>query len=967
MKELRADWQGRKGWVALCATMLLVAGVSAWAGYPDSADIESVTGRWTGTRAEVVWTTLSEAGTAGFRVFRVETHGETLLNTEPIPIDLSRPGGSTYSVVDPARSRNSTGTYRVEELRGDGRRLSLGVWTVKFVRPAPVKAAATVAPTSSSFAPMSGSTPGPAAKVWVESNDIYSVSFAAIASALGWSEAAVADGAAQAQLAMRCGSEPVSYRVEADAGRILFYGWGVTNRYTRQNAFWIEPGTGLHMQRVAPEDIPGPADLTFTGTAFHEKNLGIMLEHSGILRDDLYFWTHIVSGNATVGERTFPVPLEGYRGGEVKVLVRVTGWNDTPANPDHRVEVYFNGTLLGAFTLDGKADAQAEFTASEAGVLPTGNQVRIRGVLQSGVSSSILVIQGFSLTYRQDYGVRGGPLEATDGGHGRLAAVGYSDARVLEVTDPRTPIVVADAMGNLAPEKTWPAQTGSRWIYRERSAIPALVPVPAGSGSWLKSAANAVDYLVIAPRVFEAPARVLADYRSSMGLRSAVAIYEDICDQFAAGLNTPEAIRTCLTYAQQHWAVAPWMVVLGGWGHYDYFGVFTTATNFLPALLGSDSATLRPADGLLADIQGDDEVPDLAMGRLPVQSVGQFNAYLAKLQAYETAGPQAWHGRAVFAADNVDSDNFTATSQQLAAEAAARYATELTSLDMSSLAEVRTAIRAAFTNGSAIVHYTGHGSYRQLATENLFHYTDVTSLANPPVPLFAAMTCYIGRFDLHDQRCLAEALVLQPAGGALAVYSASGFSYDFAAAPFGRELHRLHAVEHADTIGPALLRTRRSFGALSGLQADAVRTYNLLGDPALKLKGGGGGTPPSWIPTYAQWRWERSSYAELTATGGSPNEDFGAYVTGGTMTGLTPIGVEKGTGRAVARWVQRKFATDADYRLMVSTNLMGSWSPAPPETATGKNDLPDGVMEEWEAKFPFPLNPLFIRLEVIRK
>jgi len=85
------------------------------------------------------------------------------------------------------------------------------------------------------------------------------------------------------------------------------------------------------------------------------------------------------------------------------------------------------------------------------------------------------------------------------------------------------------------------------------------------------------------------------------------------------------------------------------------------------------------------------------------------------------------------------------------------------------------------------------------------------------------------------------------------------------------------------------------------------------------------------------------------------------------MTGLAPVGVEKGTGLAVARWNQRIFATDLDYRLMVSTNLMGNWDPAPSDLVRVKTGLTSGMMEEIETKYPFPSSPLFIRLEVQRR
>jgi hypothetical protein len=768
---------------------------------------------------------------------------------------------------------------------------------------------------------------------------------------------------------MRCGDEPVAYGVDTNLQRIVFYGWAATNRYTHKNAFWIEPGPGQHMLRVAPEAIAPITNQTFYGFTDVEMDLISMIDHRPVLRDDLYVWTHIVSGDATHGARTFAVPMDGYASNDVTITVRLIGYYDTPADPDHLVEFRFNNQLLSSVTFDGKAEISAMFTVPASLVLVSGNQLNVKGILQTNVTASTLVMDGFEVGYRQFYAPRESLLRASNGGNARLSAALFADPIVLNVTDPRQPVWIADEAGALPGGTSWPSGAGTDWALRERALVPQATPLPAGFGAWMKQTTNAVDYLVIAPRAFEVPARALADYRAGLGLRSAVALYEDVCDQFAGGLNTPEAIRTGLTYAHQQWAAAPWMVVLGGWGHYDYLGTITTATNYLPALLGSDSYYLRPADGLLADVTGDDGVPDLAIGRLPVQSVAQFDAYLAKLQAYEAAGPQAWQGRIVFAADNADAaGDFTATNQDMASEAGKRATVEFTSLDSSPVAAVKTALRASFTNGSGMVHYTGHGSYRQLAGESLLHYTDIASLMNPPVPLFASMTCLIGRFDIYlaSQRCLAEAIVLQPEGGALAVYSPSGLSYNYFAALFGKEFHRIHAVEHADAIGPALLRARRSFGALGGLHADSIRTYNLLGDPAVKLRGGEGGPPPEWIPTYAQWRWERLSYADL-AVSGSDGDLFPEYVSGGLPPGLGSGAVENETGKATVRWNQRKLATDLEYRLMVSTNLLGNWEPAPPEVARARTGQSSGVVEEMEAKFPFAFSPFFIKLDAVRR
>ncbi len=62
---------------------------------------------------------------------------------------------------------------------------------------------------------------------------------------------------------------------------------------------------------------------------------------------------------------------------------------------------------------------------------------------------------------------------------------------------------------------------------------------------------------------------------------------------------------------------------------------------------------LASSDVALADVDGDDGVPEFAIGRIPASTEAELTAYLGKLDAYELAsGP--WVGRALFLADNGD-------------------------------------------------------------------------------------------------------------------------------------------------------------------------------------------------------------------------------------------------------------------------------------------------------------------------
>jgi len=943
------------GAVLLCAVPAAVAlggGSSVW--------IRSVEGRWTGSAAELVWTTEAEQGAKGFRVFRLEPGLDLPLHEEYIPIDVFTPGGGAYSLTDAALDEGAEATYRFSALRPDDSEERIGTWTVRFSSQ-PLKAAAPATPVVKTS---STPTVGPALKVPVRSNAVYFVSFADIASGLGWTDAAVSSAAAGAQLAMRCDESAVAYLVDTNLNRIVFYGWPVMNRYTRTNYFWIEPGDGAHMQRIAPENVAAASNPTFFSSVRYQEENGSLVEF-GLLRDDLYFWEYVDAGHSSYGTQSFDIALDGYVEGSAEVTVNLLGYDDY-----HLAEIWLNTNKLGEIDFAGRRDVSKTFTMAAGMILPTTNQLHVTGVLQPGVTTSRFAVDDITVGYQREYAAADGLLAADDGGNGRLSADHFSDPFVLNVTDPHNPVWIADSAGRVPTNWSWTAETNTHWALCEQSTLVSAAPQAAGFGFWLRDATNAVDYLVIAPREFEVPARELAQYRQTQGLRTAVALYENICDQFAGGLNTPEAIRDCLSYAFQNWQVAPVMAVLGGRGHYDYLGVFNSGENYLPAMLGTDTVALRPADSLIADIAGNDELPDVAIGRLPVSSTSEFDSYLAKLKAYEANGLLGAHAQAVFISDiqGVGGD-FYASNTHMAGKISTLYTNTFFGRDFLAPEGVRSNFISAFDAGAGLVHYTGHGSYSLLKNDDLsgvyLYLSDVQGLVNPPVPVFVSLTCLAGRFDLFNQSCIAEELVLNSAGGSMAAFSASGLSWNSYATAFGSRFYELHAEGGADTVGMALMRTRRLMGAGAD-HSRAYRTYNLLGDPALKLRGGEGGTPPDWVSSYAHWRWEKFDYDELESLDSSESAHVMEYAFGGYSAALT--GVSKTGQLAALSWNQRLWAKDLIYRLQICTNLVsGSWGDAPAEMTTWETPLEDGVMERAGAEIPLENENLFIKLDVIRK
>lgn len=93
---------------------------------------------------------------------------------------------------------------------------------------------------------------------------------------------------------------------------------------------------------------------------------------------------------------------------------------------------------------------------------------------------------------------------------------------------------------------------------------------------------------------------------------------------FGFGEPTPEAVRDFLSYAYHYWKSPPRYVVLLGDATYDYKDYMSTGvSNQVPPLMVKTSYLWTTSDPSYASVNGEDLLPDLAIGRLPAASVGE--------------------------------------------------------------------------------------------------------------------------------------------------------------------------------------------------------------------------------------------------------------------------------------------------------------------------------------------------------
>ncbi|MBV8201506.1 MAG: hypothetical protein JOZ15_12865, partial [Acidobacteria bacterium] len=631
---------------------------------------------------------------------------------------------------------------------------------------------------------------------------------------------------------------PVAYTLDTTGG-ILFYGQAPTSNYSRDNVYWLSLGPAFLMGNASggnPTSAGSPT-AAFTTSAHTEQENFAATTTPANPDSDYWYWDFLIAGDPANGTKSFSVAAPN----AISQAGSLTVHLGAATIGQNHVQVSLNGVALGDTTWSGAVPQTATFSAP--GFNAGANTVQLTSVLDPGVSSSIVYLQSVDAGYSRTFTAVGDALAFIGSGFTPVTVSGFSGTgiRLLDVTNPRLPAVVdgtlIDTTGGSSRVTLKPASPTTKYF----AAGPGAVQSPA----WVKPVANSLaalqpggaDYLVLTTSDLLAAANSLAALRSAQGLRTAVVDVADVMNAFNFGLSSPHAIQAFLKFVRAFWNPQPHYVVLAGAGNFDYRNVLGLGGNLLPPLMTSTPDGLYAADNLYSAGKGDG-VPDFAIGRLPVVSAAELQAYVAKLAAFEASGGN-WVGQALMLADatgpNDGVTDYVADSNALAATLPAGYAPQLIAVG-GGIAAARSALFADLAGGAGLMNYFGHAGLDELSPAGLLTNSDVPSMSNGPrLPLLTALTCNVNRFDVPGFSPLGELLTLQPSGGAIAVWSSSGLQVH----PEGKQLGQAFTYALGNPanhrLGDAVQQALHRYAAIPGLQ-ETLNLYTLLGDPAILLK-----------------------------------------------------------------------------------------------------------------------------------
>lgn len=683
------------------------------------------------------------------------------------------------------------------------------------------------------------------------------------------------------------GEDEAAYEWEGDEDTVfepgeavLFYAEPRFSRWTNVDVYRLEVGesAGLRMTSRSADPAGSPAGTPWVEQTFEENRLytpdrlipGIPPGRDG----DRWVWADLRRPGSPVFSTTFPLNVDA--SSAATLTLWLIGYTSVVTNPDHRVDVVLNNIPLGRVEWDGKTAVTATLAISPNVLAPTNTlRFSLPGIPGVGVEGAwldafVLHLTGGTASWGYKVIFTTPPPAPGDappadfpyrlylplvvrGGSGGSATRAYTVRlnpsrayRAYDITDPLRPIRVLTVRvegGRVTVPD--PGDRPRRYLVVAEEAIRVPDHIRPWEDPWgFRTAGGAIgaDYLIITHPAFAGVLGPLVDLRRSQGLSVAVINVLGLYDTYGDGRPDPEAIRRFVADAYANWSPRPTHVLLVGDGSYDpkRYRSESPPTFIPPYLADADpQAGETAADNRYVCVDGDDNLPDLLLGRLPVKTADEARAVVGKIVDYETRPlPGGWNGTVLLVADDPDpAGNFPALSDVTAARVTAPFTVTRRYCPKDTCASEAPHLRATLLNdwnkGALLIQYFGHSSWQQWAAERLFHLDDLPSLANSRRYLVVTeMTCFTGAFH-RPEPTLDEALVTRPEAGAVAAWGPASLGTSTGHSRLAEGFFRAVFSDTVVTVGEATLAGKLNLaGAPQG--SDLLDTYVLLGDPALR-------------------------------------------------------------------------------------------------------------------------------------
>lgn len=433
--------------------------------------------------------------------------------------------------------------------------------------------------------------------------------------------------------------------------------------------------------------------------------------------------------------------------------------------------------------------------------------------------------------------------------------------------------VVWDISNPLLPQEVTLSSQGSASVFHYESNVLkqfvifdinniSMVPEPVGPvpNQNLHSIVS-TDLLIIYHAELESEALRLADFRRNhSGLVVTTAEISQVYNEFSGGSQDVSAIRDFAKMIYDRDVSFNYLLLFGD-ATFDYKGIleYSGPRNWIPTWqseVSRDPVNSFPSDDYFALLDNNEGAGlrgaiDIAVGRLPVNTVNLAATVVNKIIRYET-DPEAlgdWRLNLTMIADDEDNNRHINDADKIAVDIGQKYPVfNIDKIYFDAFPQVFTpggqrfpaakaAINQNIFKGQLVVNYLGHGGATGLAQERVVEISDINNWRNPVrMPLIVTATCTFSPFDDQSRVSAGELALFNPNGGAIALFSTTRAVYAhhnarLTSSVFNTIFERRNGK--FDLLGEVL---RKAKNANSTDTSDTnARKFTLLGDPTLQL------------------------------------------------------------------------------------------------------------------------------------
>jgi len=676
---------------------------------------------------------------------------------------------------------------------------------------------------------------------------------------------------------------------------ILFYGRGVRgwsydasegdfshyiNHYTTENIYWLSfDGTeaGKRMPRVSSGPPSGESVETYQGLQFIEEEL------FNPLNSGLNFFGREFTTDPANRTQTYNLDLpNALTSGTAELRARFVSIN----SGTHSFQISVNGTSVGIRQIPGLSLELGQYLRLHA---PALQPIEMANLLRPG-SNELQITYSNTLSAGQAnldwvellYPARTSAINdelaftvPTPSGPTTYRVSNFTNdaIRLFDVTNFDDVAEIAGTVSNGTMTFTDQHETlqPKRYLALTPDRFKSVQSLERAEISDLRTEISGAEFIIITHEDFMNQAALLEGLRENLSpdnrLQTEVVTTREIYNNFSGGLMDPTAIRDFLKYAYENWSPRPGYVLLLGDGDYDYKNIVSRADmNWVPTYQSDELASgntlralgTRTSDSWFTYVSGNDDVMDLAIGRINAQSGEDAANAVNKIIAYETSpNYDVWRNTITIVGDDELNSGGQPDSRDVvhilqAEDLAENYVPESFNVRKIYLSEypavisasvggktkpaARNALIEQMNKGTLIVNYIGHGNSNQWTHELVFQRSDNAQVQNEgKLVFYVAATCDWALYDNPQRQSQAEELLLFENRGAIAILSSARLVFSNQNANFNRNYYRrllpAEGIGATARIGDAFVLTR--LNSVSTITND--EKFHIYGDPTLRL------------------------------------------------------------------------------------------------------------------------------------